>query len=419
LIYLFETIYRIALWGYFAGIKTAALFHPKARKWVSGRVGLRGRLSAQCVPAAGKWIWIHCASLGEFEQGRPVLEGIKARDPDTRILLTFFSPSGYEIRKDYPLADCVEYLPEDRPSSAAWFLDAVRPEMAIFVKYEFWYFFLRELRRRRIPTYLISAVFRSGQLFFRPPFNRLHLAMLRCFSVIFVQNEASRERLSGVGIHRVVVAGDTRMDRVVEIARKGAPLPAVSAFCGSDKVLVAGSTWAKDVELLLRWWGSKKPEDWKLIIAPHNIQPADIQFITQKTTLPYALYSDWEKAPAGAPRLLIIDNIGMLSRLYRYGDLAYIGGGFGAGIHNILEPAAFGLPVVFGPKYQKFEEARSLVRLGGAFPVKNFAELNHALTNLLDETTRQRATSVIRRYVHENKGATERILAGIFAEKKG
>jgi 3-deoxy-D-manno-octulosonic-acid transferase len=396
-------------------IRLAALFNAKAGQWVAGRrrwrQAQRGLLEAK-PRGAGPLVWMHCASLGEFEQGRPVIEGLKAARPELRVLLTFFSPSGYELRKNYPLADYVAYLPLDTPANARDFLALWQPDLAVFVKYEFWYFYLRALRQRAIPVYLVSALFRPGQLFFKPYGGALR-RLPGGFEHIFLQDEPSGQLLRRLGLSNFSVAGDTRIDRVVQIAQDSASFPLVEAFAGGAPVLIAGSTWPADEALLLPFLNESLPREWKAIIAPHQIKAAHAQGLAAQFAGQAVLYSQAGAADLAQARLLIIDNVGMLSALYRYGRIAYIGGAFGAGLHNTLEPIAFGLPVIFGPKYEKFAEARYLVSAGGGFSIGNAAELAAAFQGLLPEAAYRAAADQARAYVSANQGASKMVVKAL------
>ena len=393
-------------------IKLAAPFYPKARLWTRGRKGWVKKLEAGLAGLKKQKrpvVWIHCASLGEFEQGRPLIEAIKAAHPRYGILLTFFSPSGFEIRKDYPLADHVAYLPADTRRNAGRFLDSVQPCLVIFVKYEFWFHHLHQVQKRNIPLFLVSALFRPGQLFFRPwggPFRRL----LTGFTHIFVQNAPASALLRELGLENHSLAGDTRVDRVFHLAHKAKRFPLVEEFSAGHLILIAGSTWPPDEALLAPLINGQLPENWKVIIAPHLIRENSLKNLEARISLPNIRFSKAGLLDAASCRVLIIDNIGMLSSLYQYGRLAYIGGGFGVAIHNVLEPVAFGLPALFGPRYRKFEEAVQLVRRGGAFPVETAAELSFMFHRLEDEATYEEASREARKYIEENKGATEKIM---------
>ncbi len=383
----------------------AAFFHPKASAWIAGRKGQIpiDKLSEE----AGFTIWMHCASLGEFEQGRPVIERMKATYPDATVLLSFFSPSGYEIRKNYALADQVVYLPLDTAKNASNFIQYYNPQLAIFVKYEFWYHFLKTLHANDIPTLLISARFRQDQLFFKW-YGRFYRDMLLYFEHIFVQDERSKFLLIQKGIEQVSVVGDTRVENVIKKRRERKAFPIVSAFCASKKILVCGSTWPEDEKIIAQLIARHEP-DWKYIIAPHEIGEKKIKAL--ETMLPGSLrYSMANVNKAANAKIMIIDNIGMLSYLYRFGNIAYIGGGFGKGIHNCLEAAVYEIPVLFGPKFQRFEEALLLVKNNAAFPVKHEMDLQEIFIRLQDDVVYSKARDSARQYFLEHKGATDRIM---------
>jgi len=409
--------YQLFLWLFAAGVRVASLFNTKARLWVRGRKNLLQKIRESCAGYSGPGtIWMHCASLGEFEQGRPVLEQLRLTHPGYRLVLTFFSPSGYEVRKNYTGADHIFYLPADSPAHARELLDNINPSLVIFVKYEFWYYYLSQIAKRRIPLLLISAIFRPGQPFFNW-WGGLHRRMLQCFTHLFVQDAASAELLKNIiPADRISVAGDTRFDRVAAIAADAAPVPVVAAFCGQSPVLVAGSTWPEDEQHLQT--ALQQHPQLKYVIAPHEIGAAHIEQVLQ--LFPGAVrYSVAEKEGVSAnARVMIIDNIGMLSRLYQYGRYAYIGGGFGKGIHNILEAAVYGIPVFYGPAFEKFREARELRDTGAGIPVANGAALSEQL-----ETLEKNAALYAQlchkagAYVRENKGATGMILSFIQAKR--
>lgn len=365
---------------------------------------------------------MHCASMGEFEQGLPVLESIRKQYPGHILLLTFFSPSGYEVRKDYPGVDHVFYLPMDTPHHANRFLNIVQPSLVLFVKYEFWYYYLNEAKQRNIPVVLISGIFRKDQPFFQW-YGGMHKKMLGCFSQLIVQSNASAELLQSIGFHEnVIIGGDTRFDRVIEIASRFQPIALFDAFCNGQPVIVAGSTWTEDDEELDHFANTNPTV--KCIIAPHDI---DADRLQECLTLyrHSMLYSVYEKAyragtaiPAGI-NVLIIDNMGMLSRLYRYATICYIGGGFGDdGIHNVLEAAVYGKPVVFGPVYDKYFEAEELLDCGGAFSIEDSLELEAVLKELLeDKKAYQAAAMASEAYVKRNAGATEKVMAYMEANR--
>lgn len=409
--------YNIFCWLYLNGIRLAARWNPKARLWIAGRKDLWEKLRSTLPSSGEPLVWMHCASLGEFEQGRPVLEKLREAHPGIKILLTFFSPSGYEIRKNYAGADVVCYLPMDGKANAARFLDLVKPSLVLWVKYEYWYYFLTGLKKRNIPTLLISGIFRPEQPFFKW-YGRLHQYILDCFSQLFVQNEASRELLAGIGFrNKVTVNGDTRFDRVAAIAATFQPIPEVTAFCGTHPVIVAGSTWNPDEEELDHY-ANTHPE-LRFIIAPHEIEEPHLKEVEE--LFKHAIrYAAWKQAgaqhqPGSAYNTLIIDNIGMLAQLYHYGTITYIGGGFGSdGVHNVLEAAVYYRPVVMGPVYEKFMEATELLEAGGAFSVDNAMELEQVFNQLLHQRDLyEKACQAAGNYVKEKAGATQAILGYI------
>jgi 3-deoxy-D-manno-octulosonic-acid transferase len=363
---------------------------------------------------------MHCASLGEFEQGRPVLEALHKEVPDARLILTFFSPSGFEMRKNYPLATGgVFYLPLDGPASARDFLDIVRPEAAIFVKYEFWYFYLRELKNRGVPTVLVSAIFRKEQAFFKL-WGGWFRKMLGYFSALFVQDEASRELLDQIGVKNVEVAGDTRIDRVLDVAQEAMEWPVLDRFCAGARVLVAGSVWPPDERLLQAWLSDAVSEGWKCILAPHEIEEEHILGLTRTLPGPVVRYTAAAKGGPVEGRVMLLDTVGMLASAYRYGELAYVGGGFGKGIHNVLEPMAHGLPVFFGPRHEKFREARLLIESGAAFPVRSEAGFVKKFGEICSKSDISLASQAGMEILERNKGATLRIsayIAGHFSSK--
>lgn len=405
--------YDIGIYLYRAGIACAALKKGKARRLHRGQLQTLKRLKSAIPsnrPVGEKWVWIHAASLGEFEQGRPLIERIRAEKPGYKVLLTFFSPSGYEVRKNYPGADVVAYLPMDTPRNVRRFLNIVRPDMAIFVKYEFWGNYLRALRRRNIPTYIISAIFRPRQIFFRP-WGHEFRHLLRCFTRLYVQDEASKNLLEGIGITNVTVAGDTRFDRVANITQNAKQVPFIEDMIdGVPNVLVAGSTWPPDEAMLAKWLSSHP--DVKAIIAPHEFSPdrltAMCNLFGAKDT---RLLSEASQVNPKKTRVLIVDCFGLLSSLYRYGTWAYVGGGFGTGIHNINEAAAYAIPVVYGPNNKKFKEAADMAECGGGFSLRTpeeFANVAEALT-AADTTARTQAAQAAGDYIARSLGATDLI----------
>jgi len=406
-------IYQLGIFFYWLTVQLFAPFDKKARQFVAGRKGWENSLKDKIDPKAN-YLWFHCASLGEFEQGRPVIEKVKQQYPQYKIVLTFFSPSGYEIRKNYDGADVVAYLPVDTKRNARIFLERVNPQKAFFVKYEFWYHYIAELKKRRIPLYLISGIFRENQQFFKhSPWGKWYRKMLYGFEHFFVQNEKSADLLKDIGINNYTISGDTRFDRVAAIANSAKTFENVEKFKGNSLTLVAGSTWKADEELLSAFINNSS--GIKFIIAPHEVHPPNINRIHQLLKKPAISFSNIQNADPEPYDVLIIDSIGILSSLYQYGNVAYIGGGFGVGIHNILEAATFKLPVIFGPNYQKFQEAVDLVAQKGAFPVTDTNELNDALNKLLsDEKARKKASDVCKNYVEKNVGSTKLIIKKVF-----
>ncbi|MDR1813924.1 MAG: 3-deoxy-D-manno-octulosonic acid transferase [Tannerella sp.] len=406
-------MYTLALHLYAFTVELASLFNRKARMTRLGQWHTNGILRKQ-IDRNARYIWFHAASLGEFEQGRPMMEIIRQRYPEYKILLTFFSPSGYEVRKNYEGADVICYLPFDTPFKVRKFLNLSNPYIAVFIKYEFWLNYLTELKRRGVRTYLISAIFRPNQLFFRW-YGKWYRKALFCYERLFVQDENSRELLAGYGIENVEVCGDTRFDRVLEIQQKARLLPEIETFTeGGKTILVAGSTWSQDEEILIPYFNAH-PEV-KLIIAPHEIHREHLLYIQSLLHRPAVRMSESCDDSLRSCDCLIIDSFGLLSAIYRYGDVAYIGGGFGEGIHNTLEAAVYGIPVVFGPKYQKFREARELLACGGAFTTDSAAAFNDCIDRLVtDSELRLSSGKEAGNFVNHNAGATGRIVESIFA----
>jgi 3-deoxy-D-manno-octulosonic-acid transferase len=401
--------YNIFLQLFRLVIGISSLWNKKAGQWLRGRKNIFNRINAELKNSNSQLIWFHCSSLGEFEQGRPVLEKLKSEYPHSRFLLTFFSPSGYEIRKDYKGADNVFYLPMDSPANAKRFFDLVNPALVVFVKYDYWYYYLTECSKRNIPLLIISAVFRKDQPFFKW-YGALHRKMLRCFTHFFVQDENSKSLLQRMLINNVTATGDTRFDRVIAIAEKSEPLAEIERFCGSSPVLVAGSTWPRD-EKIIKEAAAAVP-DLKIIIAPHEIHDEHLQqlrllfpgniFYSQRTT---------HNAQSKTSDCLIIDNIGLLSRLYKYATITYVGGGFSKGIHNIPEAAVYGKPVIFGPNHKKFREAVELTESGGGICISNSAEFSAWLKKLVaDKGEYEQRCKQSTDYVHQKKGATAKII---------
>ena len=403
-----QLIYTVGIKIYSSLIWVFSFFNSKAALFIAGRKDIFKQI-AQKVNPKNQNIWFHFASLGEFEQGRPVLEKLKEKYPDKHIIVTFFSPSGYEIRKNYPLA-AVFYLPVDSKLNAKRFIELVNPELAVFTKYEFWPFYFKELKAKAIPLLIISGIFRKNQVFFKW-YGSFYRNILHSVTFFFVQNEESKNLLASINLENVSVSGDTRFDRVYENAIAPKAIPIIEKFCGQSPVLICGSTWPED-EKLLAALPAKYPE-WKFIIAPHEIHESHIESIEklfQVNSLRFSVYNIAEAEPKAEYQTLIIDNIGMLSSLYQYGNLAYIGGGFGTGIHNTLEAAAFGLPVIFGPEFSKFQEAKDLIAIGAAKSISSAEELIAAFEEF---KTDKKAELAAERYVEDKKGATDTILKHI------
>lgn len=404
-------VYNLLTQAYFWEIKLAANWSDKAKLWVKGREGVFEKLAHAIKGQRAdnqQLAWMHCASLGEFEQGRTVIEALKKEYPGIFVLLTFFSPSGYEIRKNYEKADAVFYLPADSRSNAIQFLEIVKPDVAIFVKYEFWYHYLQQLHNRKIPSFLIAAAFRPNQPFFKW-YGSLHRAMLASFDKILVQDEKSLKLLLKIGFQHVQVAGDSRVDRVLEIAAKPIEMPLVKEFCGDSPVLVCGSTWPADEALLYPIFEDENFRDWKFILAPHDVQKSHIQTIVNKLRTPYMLFSQIKANATQNKRLLLIDKVGYLSSLYQFGKIAYIGGGFSGNLHNTLEPAAFNLPIIFGPKYKKFGEAVWFTEHGCGFAVKTSGAVKDVILSSIGNRKKQNS----KQFLHSKTGATEKCLIAI------
>lgn len=405
---MYTLIYNIAIQVYALIIKIAAVFSPKAKAFISGRRNLLDRLENELKNNTSPVAWFHCASLGEFEQGRPLIERFSEHYPDYKILLTFFSPSGYEIRKDYKLADWVFYLPMDTPSNAKRFLDISKPGIGFIIKYEFWYHLLKQSNDRKIPLLSISSIFRKEQLFFKP-YGGIFKRMFSFFNHFFVQDEESVNLLKQAGIKNYSLAGDTRFDRVSNIIEKINDIPIADAFAKNHKVFVIGSCWPQDMEVLLPLINEKKSV--KFIIAPHTLDHSFLKKIEVDIQRKVIRYSKAQDVEISNFDVLLIDNIGMLSSLYQYGDYAYIGGAFGQGLHNILEAATFGLPIFFGNKnYLKFREARELLKLGGSFAVGTYLEISKIYEKLQEEEYYSMVSDINAGYVKNNTGATKKIL---------
>ncbi len=410
-------LYNIAMAATGWGMHLASPWHHKAKLTVQGQARTVPYLKETLDPDGG-YIWIHAASLGEFEQGRPLIEKIREEQPDAKILLSFYSPSGYEVRKSYDKVDAVCYMPVDTPRRVKEFLDVVKPKMAIFVKYEFWGNFLEQLKQRNVPTYIISSIFRPNQLFFKP-WGGMFRKMLGCFSYLYVQDDESRELLHGIGVDNVTVCGDTRLDRVLQIKAQAKEFPEIAAMTSGDKLtLVMGSSWQPDEDIIIPYFNSH-PE-MKLIIAPHEFDESRLDAMMARIKRPVARYTKLDQVDDPSQLdCMIIDCFGILSSLYRYGDVAYVGGGFGSGIHNVPEAAVYGIPVIFGPRHEKFREALELKQCGGAFAIDDAQQCHAVLDRLLsDNHALQQAGSAASNYINTHTGATNRIYQELFLTDK-
>ncbi len=411
-------LYNLIIYLYLLGVAIYSRFNEKVRKmWRGERDAFR--VLREKVDPNARYVWFHAASLGEFEQGRPLIEQIKREHPDIKILLTFFSPSGYEVRKNYEGADIITYLPLDTITNARRFLRIIRPEMAFFIKYEFWYNYLHILKHRHVPVYSVSSIFRDGQVFFRW-YGRQYGRVLKCFTHFFVQNEKSRELLAGIGLTNTTVVGDTRFDRVLQIKAAAKQLPIVEAFVkDAPHVFVAGSSWQPDEEIFIKYFNQHK--DWKLIIAPHVIGEDHLQQIEKLLEGRKVIrYTEAEShlstltSQHSSFDVLIINCFGLLSSIYRYGDVTYVGGGFGVGIHNTLEAAVWDVPVFFGPNNQKFQEAQKLKACGGGLEISSYEDFERQM-NLFDADA-QKITSAGQeagKLVQQLAGATQKVLSGV------
>ena len=417
-------MYNIVIYLYLTGVAIVSLFNQKVRKMWRGEREAFSVLKQKVDPNA-KYVWVHAASLGEFEQGRPIMERIRRDHPEYKILLTFFSPSGYEVRKNYEGADIVCYLPLDTITNARRFLRLIRPCMAFFIKYEFWYNYLHILRHRGVPTYSVSSIFRPGQIFFRW-YGRQYGRVLKCFTKFFVQNEVSRELLATIGIHRVEITGDTRFDRVLQIKDAAKQLPLVESFvspvaseaAAQRKCFIVGSSWEPDEDIYIPYFSDK---DWKLIIATHVVSPERVGLLKKRLVeqgKKVVLYSEADnpevKGTLSEADVMIIDCYGLLSSIYRYADVAYVGGGFGVGIHNLPEAAVWSVPVFFGPNNARFQEAQDLKQNGGGLEITNSHDFEQLMNDLIahPDTIKERGRQA-GSYVMNRSGATDKILRSV------
>lgn len=417
-------MYNLLLYIYLFGVAVASLFSTKVKKmWKGEREAIR--VIKEKLDPTAKYAWVHAASLGEFEQGRPIIERIRKEHPEYKILLTFFSPSGYEVRKNYEGADIVCYLPLDTYSNAHRFLNAIHPEVAFFIKYEFWYNYLHILNKRGVPVYSVSSIFRPNQIFFRW-YGKQYSRVLKCFTHFFVQNEQSKELLASIGLDNVTVTGDTRFDRVLEIQASPMPQEAadkISGFLGSNayeqKVFIAGSSWQPDEEIFIPYFKNKP--NWKLIIAPHVIGEDHLEFISQlceknnRRMVRFTQLGNEPLPPAtdGKGDVLVIDCFGLLSSIYKYGNVTYVGGGFGVGIHNVLEAAVWNVPVIFGPNHERFQEAMQLKETGGGLAIEDDYDFQTVMQKLEYPFEIAKASKAAGDYVRSKAGATQAVLDGV------
>ena len=406
-------MYNIIIYLYLLGVAIYSRFNEKVRKmWRGERDAFR--VLREKVDPKARYVWFHAASLGEFEQGRPLMEQLRRDHPELKILLTFFSPSGYEVRKNYEGADIICYLPLDTIRNARRFLRAIRPEMAFFIKYEFWYNYLHILKHRGVPVYSVSSIFREGQVFFRW-YGRQYGRVLKCITHFYVQNETSRRLLASIGLHNVTITGDTRFDRVLQIKNQAKVLPVVEQFAANSKVFIAGSSWQPDEEIFIKYF--KQHPDWKLVIAPHVIGEDHLQQIEKmlegRKVLRYTKAVN-DEGTQECPDVLIIDCFGLLSSIYRYADVTYVGGGFGVGIHNTVEAAVWDVPVVFGPNHERFQEAQELKDCGGGFAIASYDDFARLMDRFQADTQlMESAGQAAGNYVKSKSGATKLILSAV------
>jgi 3-deoxy-D-manno-octulosonic-acid transferase len=404
-------LYNFGIQLFILALKIASLKNEKARKLLKGRKGLLKTIKKE-QHLDDKLVWVHCASLGEFEQGRPLIEEIKRNYPEKKILLTFFSPSGYEVQKNYSNAEYIYYLPLDTRRNARRFIKYCNPEVVFFIKYEYWYNFLSILKKKKIPVYFVSTIFRKDQLFFKKR-GGWYRKMLKMATHFFLQNEESAELLKSLKITNYSVVGDTRFDRVAHIFENVKPIPQIEQFLNGYKAIIAGSSWKAEEALLMQYY--RINSSMKLIIVPHEVTKENIQRIKNQFDNRVVLFSEFSKTYSPEKNVLIVDAYGLLTSIYQYGFLAIVGGGFGAGIHNVLEAATFGLPVIFGPNYLKFKEAIDMVDLHCAFPVENIEDFNTILNHLLkDPLLVKMLSGKASEYVKMNVGATHKILDFVF-----
>ncbi|MCA4782237.1 3-deoxy-D-manno-octulosonic acid transferase [Empedobacter stercoris] len=408
-----QGFYNISIKAYGMALKLASNFNEKAKLWINGRDNWEEKIASK-LSKTDKVLWVHCSSLGEFEQGRPVIETLKEKYPTHKIAVSFFSPSGYEIRKNYQGADVIFYLPLDTKSNAEKLIKVLHPEILILVKYEYWFNLISTLHQHKIPTIVVSSIFRESQNFFKKDGNNWFAKKLSLINHFFVQNENSKNLLDSIQITQNTIAGDTRFDRVKQIIHQDNHLDFMETFKQHSKFIVVGSSWPKDEELFIELINQKLTNDWKIVFAPHNLNDAEINSFLSKINQKTVKFSDLEKTSQQDlidSKVFILNTIGLLSKVYAYADITYIGGGFGAGIHNTLEAVTYGNPVVFGPKYKKFQEAVDLIAVGGGFSISNQTEFNKIMNHLMnDENFRKASGKKAGDFVQNSPNATKIIM---------
>ena len=408
-----QGFYNTSIKAYGLALKLASGFNHKAKLWINGRKNWEQQIANKIKPT-DKVLWVHCSSLGEFEQGRPVIEALKTNYPNHKIAVSFFSPSGYEIRKNYPGADVIFYLPLDTKLNAKKLINVLHPELLVLVKYEYWFNLITTLHQNHIPTIVVSAIFRESQNFFKKEGNNWFAQKLNLISHFFIQNKKSKILLDSISIRQSTLAGDTRFDRVKQIVHQNNQLNFMDQFKADSKLIVVGSSWPKDEDLFINLINEKLNDNWKILFAPHNLYEKEIDAFTSKFNVPFAKYSDLDKTSETnlkQAKVFILNTIGILSKVYAYADITYIGGGFGAGIHNTLEAVTYGNPVVFGPKYKKFQEAVDLIEVGGGFSITNQEEFDTIFNRLMnDESFRKDAGKKAGDFVQKSPNATAMIM---------
>lgn len=408
-----QVIYNISIKAYGLALKLASGFNDKAKLWVKGRKDWEQKIASK-ISKTDKVLWIHCSSLGEFEQGRPVIESLKEKYPHHKIAVSFFSPSGYEIRKNYPGADVIFYLPLDTKENAEKLIKVLHPDLLVLVKYEYWFNLITALHQKNIPTIVVSAIFRDSQNFFKKDGRNWFAQKLNLINHFFIQNQKSKVLLDSIGISQSTLAGDTRFDRVKQLVHQNNQLDFMDHFKGDLKLIVVGSSWPKDEELFLSLINQKLKDDWKIVFAPHNLHDKEIESFIAKLNVNVAKFSDLDSTSSEdlkQAKVFILNTIGILSKVYAYADITYIGGGFGAGIHNTLEAVTYGNPVVFGPKYKKFQEAVDLMEVGGGFTITNQQEFDLIMDQLIsDDNFRKKAGQVAGDFVQKSPNATAMIM---------